>query len=174
MKESEATTPSARRQAAPGALRERGYAFALPRLLARLGGGEVRRAELSRWEAYGLGILVFSLACVLAGHLLLPLVRPVFWRLLALFFLPFAVWVAFLLFFYLNALLAGGLRRLGLYRAVTNNPFQHFVIIGLTSLWAVLLIRTGTDWMCSLGVLWLGLLALNLLALGLLKLRHES
>ena len=48
--------------------REIGYAFALPRLIARLGGRHARRAEFSRWEAYGLGILVFGISCVFVAR----------------------------------------------------------------------------------------------------------
>ena len=52
--------------------REIGYAFALPRLIARLGGRRARRAEFSRWEAYGMGILVFGVSCVFVARTLLP------------------------------------------------------------------------------------------------------
>ncbi len=153
--------------------REVGYAFALPRLIARLSGRAARRAELSRWEAYGLGILVFGINCVFAAHALLPFVRPVFLRLLVLCVLPFAMWMAFLLLYYVNALVIALLRRVRLYAAPTNNPFQHIVIMSLTTVVAVLLLRDGTRWMCSLGMLWLALLGFNLLAMVILKLRHE-
>ena len=56
---------------------------------------------------------------------------------LVLLLLPFAVWVAFLLLYYVNSLMAAVLRRLGLYSAMTNNPFQHFVIMSLTTLIAL-------------------------------------
>ena len=153
--------------------RELGYAFALPRLIARLGGRNARREELSRWEAYGLGILVFGIGCVFAAHAFLPFVRPVFPRLLALCVLPFAMWVAFLLLYYVNALVIALLRRAELYAAPTNNPFQHIVIMSLTTVAAALLLRDGNGWMRSLGILWLALLGLNLLAVVILKLRHE-
>ena len=154
--------------------RELGYAFALPRLIARLGGHDARRAELSRWEAYGLGILVFGISCVFAAHAFLPFVRPLVLRYLILFLLPFAMWVAFLLLYYLNSLVIVLLRRLGLYSAVTNNPFQHFVVILLISLLAALLVRNEIGWIRSLGAFWLGLICLNLLSIVILKLLHEN
>ena len=154
--------------------RERGYAFSLPLLLARLSGEPVRRAELCRWEAYGFGALVFGLACLFIGQILLPFVRPGFLRLLAIALLPFATWIAFLLLYYVNALTAGALRRLGLYRAPTNNSWQHIIIMTLTTLFALWLARQESTFLCSLGWLWLGLLGLNLLALSILKLRHET
>jgi hypothetical protein len=149
--------------------REIGYAFALPRLIARLGGRPARRAELSRWEAYGVGILVFGISCVFVAHALLPIVRPKFAWWLALLLLPFAIWVAFLLLYYVNSLLAALLRRLGLYSAGTNIPFQHFVIMTLVTLLAARLLLNESVWMRSLGIFWLGLLYLNLLSIVLLK-----
>lgn len=152
---------------------ERGYAFALPRVVARMAGHQVRRAELSAVEAYGVCILVFGISCVSAGRALLPLVRPVSLRLFCLVLLPVGIWAAFLLLYYLVSLLIGLCRRLGLYAAVTNNPFQHVVIISLTSLLALLLVRDECAWVKSLGIFWLCLLALNLLAVMGLKLLRQ-
>jgi hypothetical protein len=151
-----------------------GYAFALPRLVARLAGRKVRRAEFSGWEAYGLGIVVFGISCVFAAHALLPLVRPLLLQLLALFLLPFAMWVAWLLVYYVDALFIGLCRKLGLYSAVTNNPFQHAIIMSLITLLATQLAYKETGWMQSLGILWLGLLALNLFSIACLKILDEG
>ena len=142
-----------------------GYAFALPRLAARLVGRTVRRAELSRWEAYGLGILVFGMSCVFALRLLWPAVGPVFLQDLVLILLPIAIWIAFLILYYLNSLVVALLRGLGLYAAPTNNPFQHVVIMALTTAIAFWFLRDECDWVKALGVFWLGLLSLNLLSI---------
>ncbi len=150
-----------------------GYAFALPRLVARLAGREARRAELSRWEAYGFGILVFGMSCIFAARLVLPFVRPGILQGLFLLLVPFAVWIAFLPLYFVNAQAAAVLRRVGLYAAPTNNPFQHFVIMSLTSGIALLFLRDHCDWIKSLGVFWFGLLFCNLLAIVILKFRHE-
>jgi hypothetical protein len=155
-------------------VRQIGYAFALPRLVARLGGRKVRRAELSRWEAYGVGLLVFGISCVFVGRALLSIVRPPPLQLLIALLLPFGIWVAFLILYFLNWLISRFLRQLGLYSAPTNNPFQHFAIMSLITLLAALLVNDECDWVKSLGIFWLGLLALNLLSLLVLKLLHES
>ena len=153
---------------------ELGYAFALPRLVARLAGRKVRRAEFSSGEAYGVGVLVFGVSCVFVARALFPLVRSLAWQLLVLFLLPFAMWAAYLLLYYVNSLVAAFLRKLRIYAAVTNNPFQHVVIMSLTTILAVILVRDQTDWMRSLGAFWLALLALNLLAIFLEKLLDEA
>jgi hypothetical protein len=158
----------------PGLMSERktrplGYAFALPRLLARLGGRKVRRAQFSRCETYGSGLLVFGISCVFVGRVILPLVRPLPLQLLVLLLLPFVMWITWLLFFYFLSLLIALFRRLGLYSAGTNAPFQHVVIIALTTLLAVLLVRDAATWMQLLGALWIVLVALNLLSIALLQ-----
>lgn len=150
-----------------------GYAFALPRLVARLAGGTARRAELSRWEAYGFGILVFGLSCVFAGRLLFHFVRPGLFQGLFLLLVPFAGWIAYLPLYFVNARVAALLRRLGLYSGPTNNSLQHFSFMTLTSGIALVFLRDECDWIKSLGVFWLGLLFCNLLAIVILKLRHE-
>ncbi len=150
-----------------------GYAFALSRLVARLAGREARRAELCRWEAYGLGILVFGMSCVGAARLVLPLVRPGLLQGLVLLLLPFAVWLVFLPLYFINARLAALLRRLGLHTGPTNNPVQHFVFMTLTTVLALIFLRDECDWIKALGIFWLALLACNLLAIVILKFRHE-
>jgi len=150
-----------------------GYAFALPRLLARLAGRKARRAELSRWEAYGVGILVFGMSCVFVARLFLPFVRPSALQGLVVFLLPFAIWVAFLILYYLNSLIIALLRRFGLYSAPTNNPFQHVVIMALTTATALHFLGDECDSVKSLGIFWLGLLFLNFLSILAERLRHE-
>jgi len=55
--------------------------------------------------------------------------------------LPFVMWVAWLLLFYVDSLILALFRKLGLCRTVTNHAFQHVVIISLISLLAALLVR---------------------------------
>jgi hypothetical protein len=141
---------------------ESGYWFALPRLCARLAGQKVRRAEWSRWEAYGLGWLVFGIGCVFLGHALFAVVRPWPWRALCVLLTPLAIWIACLLLYLVNWLLASLLRRLGLYSSRTNNPLQSFILIALVTLLAALLVRDETGWLRSLGIFWLALVGLNL------------
>ena len=150
-----------------------GYAFALPRLLARLAGRAPRKAELSRWEAYGFGILVFGMSCVCASRLLFPFVRLGLLQGLFLLLVPFAVWLAYLPLYFVNARVAALLRRLGLYSGPTNNSLQHVAFMTLTSGIALFFLRDECAWIKSLGVFWLGLLFCNLLALVILKFRHE-
>lgn len=148
---------------------EIGYFFALPRLLAWLGGKPARRAEFSAWEAYGFGAVVFLISCLLAGRALWEIVRPESLRILLLVLVPIKVWIGFLLLYYLNSLIARLLRRLRLYSAPTNNPLQHFLIMTLLTGLVVWMMATNRGWLRSLGIFWCALLALNLFALAALK-----
>ncbi len=141
---------------------ERGYWFALPRLCARLAGKRERRAQWSAGEAYGLGWLVFAIGCVFLGRALCGVVRPWPGRVLCLLLTPIAIWIACLLLYFVNWLLAKLLRRLGLYRARTNLALQSFVLIGLVTLLAALLVRDESGFLRSLGIFWLVLVGLNL------------
>lgn len=151
-----------------------GYAFALPRLVARLAGRKLRRAEFSSWEAYGFGIVVFGISCVFAAREILPFVRPFLLRLALLLLLPFAIWIAWLLLYYVNALFIGLCRKLGQYSAVTNVPFQHAIIMSLITLLATRLVYEETGWMQSLGIFWLALVALNLFSIACLTILDEG
>jgi len=151
-----------------------GFAFALSRVVARCAGRKPRRAEFSGAEAYGLGLLVFGISCVFVARALLLFVRPMAVYLMVLLILPIASWIAFLLLYYLNSLVIAILRRLRLYSAVTNNPFQHVVIMLLISLIALSFLFEEPVWVKPLGIFWLGLLSFNLISILIEKLLDEA
>jgi len=84
---------------------------------------------------------------------------------LFLVLLPFAIWLAYLVLYYLNYLAVAALRRLRLYSARSNNPFQHVIIMSLTTLIALHFLGDECAWMKSLGVFWLALVGLNFLSI---------
>ena len=141
---------------------QRGYVFALPRVIAKLFGARPRRAEWSAAEAYAVGALVFGIIYVFSARKLLLFVRPWPVRLVVLFLLPFAVWVAFLLLYYVISLVIRPLRQLSLYQARTNDQFQHLVIMLLTSAIALHFFRDPIGWISALGVTWFLLLGTNI------------
>ncbi len=143
---------------------EAGFWFALSRLLARTAGRKVRRAEWSWVEAYGLGWLVFLIPCVFL------------WRECGVFLVltPFVVWIGSLVVYFLGWLLASLLRRLGLYRARTNNPLQSFFILGLVSLGALRFLADPNFVFRSLGIFWFALLALNGVAMAVVSSKLDA
>ena len=154
-------------------MKEVGYSFALPRLLARIAGRKVRRAQWSASEAYSLGSLVFLLPCAWLWHEELAGARPLVRQILAVVLVPIFVWLGWLLVLAIVRCLAGALRRIGLYRAPTNLPLQSFFILTLVSLCALSFVREPNLVLRSLGVFWLGLVLLNFLAAISLRFLHE-
>lgn len=140
---------------------ERGYVFALPRVIVGLIGKKPRREEWSRAEAYGVGLLVFGMAYVFCGRAGLMFVRAPLARVLVLLILPVAVWILFLLLYYFVSLLIRLLRKLRLYSGA-NDRFQHYVITLLTTLIALQFLRDPNGWMGALGTVWLFLIGANL------------
>lgn len=154
-------------------MNEVGYSFALPRLLARIAGRKVRRAQWSAVEAYGLGSLVFLLPCLWLWHEEMAGARSLVRQVLALALVPLFVWFGWLLVLAAVCSLARALRQLGLYRAPTNLPLQSFFILTLVSLCALSWLREPNLVLCSLGIFWLGLVLLNFLAAICLRFLHE-
>lgn len=154
-------------------MNELGFWFALPRLLTRMAGKKVRRAQWSAAEAYGLGWAVFLFPCIFLWHEQLAVVRPIAWQIVVFVLIPFAVWIGWLLVYFFVWLLARLLCRLGLFSGRTKNPLQSFFILLIVSVLALLFLRDEQFWLRSLGVFWLALLALNFCAEIILRFAHE-
>jgi hypothetical protein len=154
--------------------KQRGYVFALPRVVSSLMGGKPRRAKWSRLEAFGFGTLVFLVAWVFCGRELLLLVRPWIERILILFILPFAVWAGFLVLYYLNSLFIALLRKVRLYSAPTNERLQHCIIMILVTLIALHFLRDRLGWINALGTSWFMLVGMNIFCIFFERLLDES
>jgi len=151
-----------------------GFAFALPRLVARLGGREVLRAEWSGLEAYGVGLLVFGISYLCAAGLVPLFVRPMVFQVVTYAILPVILWLVLLLLYYLISLASRTFRQLGVYSASTNDPAQHLFFVVLTTFCSWFLVRSNAIWLQSLGCLWLALLGLNLVAIAIEKLLDRA
>ena len=98
---------------------------------------------------------------------------PVVVRIFAFVLTPILVWIGWLLVYFAVWLLAGGLRRLGLFSGSTNLSLQSFFILLLVSVFALVFLRSEALWLRSLGAFWLGLLTLNFCAEIILRCMHE-
>jgi len=151
---------------------DRGYVFALPRVIAKFFGSRPRRAEWSRAEAYGFGLVVYGMAMVFFARHLLMLVRSPFGRVALLLTLPFAVWIGSLLLYYLVSLVTALLRRLRLYSG-PNERFQHYIIMLGMSLIALHFLRDPVGWISGWGTLWFLLLGTNIFCIFFERLLDE-
>jgi hypothetical protein len=142
------------------------FYFALPRLLAKMRGGDPSRAEKNAAEAW-LG----SLAIYTISYLYFTAFIPDDWsgwtRALFLVALAFLVWLFWLVMLYLNSLILKLLHTLNLVRSFPMRRGQSVLLAATTTAMAVAL--THRDSIVSeLGAMWLIATAMNLVAAAIL------
>ena len=144
------------------------FYFALPRLLNRIRGGTDKVSESNAAESYLGSIGIFIITFVFALQLFAE--RFSGWSVIAFdLVLVFAVWIFWLIVFYINSLIVKLLRACGLFRGTPNRRAQDiFIAIVLAAMAYRLSILQG--WLGWLGLLWLCALGANFLASILLKL----
>ena len=148
------------------------YYFALPRLVARLGGGSARRSEQNGLEAAVAGTLVHAVTYLFAVRLLIGH-RSTFEQVLLLLPVALLVLASWSVIIYANALLIRGVRAAGVLRGAPDRHLQSACIAAATTLFAWQLIAAGS-WMRLLGLAWMMALVLNLAAAAVLALMHAE
>ena len=142
------------------------FYFALPRLLAKMRGGDASRAETNAAEAW-LG----SLAIYAISYLYFAGFVPDDWSWLtrALFFvaLAFLVWLFWLVMLYLNSLILKFLYSFNLVRSLPMRRGQS-VLIATTATAMAFALAQRESIVSELGAIWLIATAMNLLAAAIL------
>lgn len=151
---------------------EPGFYFALPRLFARVRGGNSARTETNWLEANVVGGLIHGIAYLFVARLCLGALER--WQQLLLL-LPLAalLWAAWLLILYFNYLIVWFFRATGMMRKMPDDRAQGLLIATMTTAFAVALLNAG-GFFAVAGGLWILVLALNLAAGGLLALLHAT
>jgi hypothetical protein len=142
------------------------FYFALPRFLAKLRGGDTRRAEKNGVEAWATNLAIYAISCLyFAGFI--PAAFS--WWLRALFFaaLPFLVWLFWLAVFYVNSLIIKMLHGCGLFRSLPMRRGQSVLLATAATAMAFALVQRGSA-AGEIGAIWLTATALNLLAAAIL------
>ena len=144
------------------------FYFALPRLLNRIRGGTDKVSESNAAESYLGSIGIFIITFVFGLQLFAE--RFSGWSVIAFdLALVFAVWIFWLIVFYINSLIVKLLRACGLFRETPNRRAQDiFIAIVLAAMAYRLSILHG--WLGWIGWLCLCALGANFLAAILLKL----
>jgi hypothetical protein len=144
------------------------FYFALPRLLNRIREGTDKVSESNAAESYLGSIGIFIITFVFALQLFAE--RFSGWSVIAFdLVLVFAVWIFWLIVFYINSLIVKLLRACGLFRGTPNRRAQDiFIAIVLAAMAYRLSILHG--WLGWIGWLCLWALGANFLAAILLKL----
>lgn len=151
---------------------EPGFYFALPRLIARISGGNDVRTETNWLEANVAGGLIHGIAYLFLAQLCLRGLER--WQqVLLLLPLVALVWVAWLLIFYFNYLIVRFLRAGGMLRKMADDRAQGLLITAMTTAFAVALLHAG-GFFALAGGLWIVALVLNLAADGVLALLRAT
>jgi hypothetical protein len=144
------------------------FYFALPRLLNRMRGATDEVSESNAAEAYlgsiGIFIITFVFGLQLFGE------RFSSWSVIAFdLVLVFAVWIFWLVVFYINSLIVKLLRACGLFRE-TPNRHAPDIFIGIVVAAMAYRLSTLHGWPGWVGLLCLCALGANFVAAMLLKL----
>jgi hypothetical protein len=144
------------------------FYFALPRLLAKMRGGDSARAETNAAEAWFGSLAIYAISYLYFAGFVPGGLR---WWMRALFFiaLPFLVMLFWLLMLYLNSLILKLLHRVGLFRSLPMRRGQSVLVVTAATAMAVALAQRDSV-VSELGATWLIAVAINLMAAVILAL----
>jgi hypothetical protein len=139
----------------------RQFYFSLFRVIALFRGGDARRAESNGFEAWLLGLMIYSIHYLFFVTLLLPS-NPKPWQTgLVLAASAFWVWLFWLLLLYINSVIIQALHVCGLFRSIPIRRAQSILWGICTTAMACALLK-GSPSSRELGALWLVAVAMNL------------
>lgn len=155
----------------PEATRPQFY-FALPRLLARLGGRSSARAENNWIEANAVGAAILLISYLLLTRLLLSDISR---GLQVALLIPMlvATYFIWILILYGNTFVIRLLRAAGTLKSLSAARAQS-LLIGITTTAFALHLLTANGWMRLIAQIWLGGVFLNLIAAMILAVMPSS
>ena len=148
------------------------FYFALPRLISTMRGADGRRAEKNGAEAW-MGNIVIYLVNYLFFAQFIPAHLQLWQRALLLTALLFLVWLFWLAVFYLNSLIIGMLRLVGVFRTIPTRRAQSILLGTWATAMAFDLLERGS-WVGEVAAIWLVAVAMNLAAAAVLAFRHGA
>jgi hypothetical protein len=139
------------------------FYFSLFRLIALLRSGDITRTESNGFEAWLIGLLIYSIHYLFFSTLFIPAHLEPWLTALVLVALAFWIWLFWLLLLYVNSVLIKLLRMFGFFRTL---PIRHAQSIlwgtATTAMACVLLERNPA--LRELGAIWFVAMAMNLIA----------
>lgn len=142
------------------------FYFALPRLLAKMRGGDSIRAEQNSIEAWAANLAIYLISYLyFAGFI--PALDRWWWRTLIFVALAFLIWLFWLFVLFVNSLI---LKLLRSFAGLDSVPIRRgqavLLVITATAMAGALLQRGGAA--AEIGAIWLVATAMNLLAAAIL------
>jgi hypothetical protein len=151
-------------------LRSARFYFALPRLLAKLRGGDPTRAETNGMEAFSAHLAIYAISYLYFARFI-PETLSGWLSGLMFVGLAFLVWLFWLLALYLNSVILKLLHHFGLARSLPQRRGQGVLIAATATAMAFALLERGS-FVRELGAIWLTATAMNLIAAMILALSH--
>jgi hypothetical protein len=137
------------------------FYFSLLRFIAMLRGGAARRAESNGFEAWLVGLTIFSIHYLFFATLFIPPNLAPWLTVLLLVVLAFWIWIFWLLLLYINSVIIRVLHMSGLFRKIPIRRGQSILWGILTTAMACVLL-TSSPLVRELGAIWLVAVAMNL------------
>jgi len=149
------------------------FYFSLSRLVAKIWGGDARRAETNAMEAWAGGLLFYLISYVFFAAQFIPNRLAPWLTALLLVALAFFVWLFWLLLLYINSLIIKLVHLCGLLRTLPPRRAQS-ILLGISTTAMACTLLTRGSWMRGLGLFWLAAVALNLASALALALSNEE
>jgi len=141
----------------------RRFYFSLFRVIALLRGGDASRAESNGFEAWLVGLMIYSIHYLFFATLFVPSDLEPWLTALILVALAFWIWLFWLLLLYINSVIIKLLRICGLFRTLPIRRVQSILWGISTTAMACVLLKSNPA-LREVGAIWLVAVAMNLVA----------
>ncbi|HEX7516759.1 MAG TPA: hypothetical protein VF345_05675 [Chthoniobacterales bacterium] len=137
------------------------FYFSLLRIIAMLRGGDATRAESNGFEAWLVGLTIYSIHYLFFATLFIPSnLEP--WQIaLLLVAIAFWIWLFWLPLLYINSVIIQALHMCGLFRTIPIRRAQSTLWGTYTTAMAFALLKSSPS-LRELGAIWLVAVAMNL------------
>jgi hypothetical protein len=142
---------------------KRQFYFSLLRVIAMLRGGDARRAESNGFEAWLIGLAMYSIHYLFFATLFIPSKLGPWLTALLLVALAFWIWLFWLLLLYLNSVIIKLLHVCRLFRTIPTRRAQSILWGISTTAMACALLKSSPS-LRELGAIWLVAVVMNLAA----------
>jgi hypothetical protein len=149
------------------------FYFSLPRLVAKVCGGNARRAETNAMEAWAGGLIFYLISYVFFAARFIPPGLAHWQTVLLLVALAFFVWLFWLLLLYINSIIIKLLQPCGLFRTLPSRRAQS-ILLGISTTAMACALLTRGSWIRGIGLFWLLAVAVNLASAFVLALSNEK
>ena len=152
---------------------KRQFYFSLLRVIAMLRGGDARRAESNGFEAWLVGLFIYSIHYLFFATLFIPSNTAGWLTILLFVALAFWIWLFWLLLLYINSVIIKALHICGLFRTIPTRRAQS-ILWGISTTAMAFVLLKSSPALRELGAIWLVAVAMNLVSAVVLALSDAA